>query len=109
MAAPGDLPTLANVKAWLSGNPPLGTTDDALLARLIGAASRFILGYLQRPEILPRTLTELYDGNGATRMQLAHWPVTAVTALAVDGNTVPPSSPVPTGAGYVLEAWDGVP
>ena len=109
MPAPSDLTTLANAKAWLSGNPAIGSQDDALLGRLITAASRFILGHLQRPTILPRTVTELYDGNGATRMTLAQWPVSAVTALAIDGNTVPASNPAPTGSGYLLEAADGAP
>jgi hypothetical protein len=109
MAAPSDLTTLANVKAWLSGNPAIGGQDDALLGRLITAASRFILATLQRPIILPHAVTESYDGDGSTRMTLAQWPVTSVAALAIDGNTVPASNPAPTASGYLLEAWDGSP
>jgi len=45
--AQGDLTTLANVKAWFA--PPLTTTaDDALLTRLITAASQVILTCLDR-------------------------------------------------------------
>lgn len=110
IAAPSDLTTLANAKAWLSGNPALGTTDDALIGRLITSASRFVLSYLQRGSILPRTITaELYNGNGNTTMQLRSWPALAVSALTIDGNAVTASNPVPTGSGYLLEAWDGTP
>src|SRR5690242_16931906 len=39
----GDLTTLSDVKAWLqTGQNPFPATDDALLARLVTAASEFI-------------------------------------------------------------------
>lgn len=105
--ATGDLTSLVNVKAWLS--PPLATTaDDGLLARLITAASRMILGYLQRPTLLAQSYNEIYDGNGNTVMTLRQWPVTSIAALSVDGTAIMPSSPVPTGNGYLLEPWDGL-
>src|SRR6476660_7037930 len=39
----GDLTTLGDVKAWLQNGPtPFPATDDALLSRLVTAASRYI-------------------------------------------------------------------
>ena len=45
-----DLTTLADVKAWLqTGTEAFPPTDDALLTRLISAASGFITRRLNRP------------------------------------------------------------
>jgi hypothetical protein len=45
----GDLTTLADVKAWLqTGQNPFPATDDALLTRLITAASQFVQSWLGR-------------------------------------------------------------
>ena len=45
----GDLTTLSDVKAWLqTGQNPFPATDDALLMRLITAASRFTENWLGR-------------------------------------------------------------
>ena len=45
----GDLTTLADVKAWLqTGQSAFPATDDALLTRLITAASQFIQTWLNR-------------------------------------------------------------
>ena len=65
----GDLTTLANVKAYFS--PPLVTTaDDALLSRLITAASGFIQSWLNRT-IASATYSETRNGAGGTRLPLA--------------------------------------
>ncbi len=104
--AAGDLTTLANVKGWFS--PPLATTaDDGLLARLITAASRLILNYLQRATLLSQSYTDTYDGSGGRVMVLRRWPVTAIGALAIDGLAIQVSNPAPTASGYLLEPWDG--
>jgi hypothetical protein len=45
----GDLCQLSDVTAWLqTGQNPFPATDDALLTRLITAASQFIQSWLQR-------------------------------------------------------------
>ena len=45
----GDLTTLADVKAWLqTGQSAFPVTDDALLTRLITAASQLIQTWLNR-------------------------------------------------------------
>ena len=106
--ADGDLTTLAHVKAWLgAGAQPLPGSDDALLRRLISAASRFVQNWLGR-EIASQTYAETLDGNGNTAMLLRHWPVTAVAALSIDGMSIPAAAPPPHGNGYLLQPWDGI-
>lgn len=84
----GDLTTLATVKAWFS--PPLTTTtDDALLARLITAASAFLAAWLNR-QILAASYTQTFNGNGKTALLLPQYPVTAVQSLTIDGQSIPP-------------------
>jgi hypothetical protein len=106
--AAGDLTTLANVKAWLgAGVQPLPTTDDALLARLVTAASSFVQNWLGR-QIASQAYAETMDGNGDTAMLLRQWPVTSVASLTIDTITIPASSPAPSGNGYLLQPWDGM-
>jgi hypothetical protein len=100
-----DLCTLADVKTWL------GRTDansDAVLAALITRTSRQICSYLQRNQILPRTVTELRDGTGGSALTLRQWPVTSITSLAIDNQVIPARTTVCT-RGWVLESWDGTP
>ena len=93
----GDLTTLADVKAWLqTGQDAFPDTDDALLGRLITAASQFIQSWLGR-QIAPADWQEVRDGTGGQRLTLANSPVTAVLSLSVDGIAIPPA---PEGGGY---------
>lgn len=102
----GDLTSLANVKAWLS--PPLtSTADDVLLTRLVSAASRFILGYLDRPSLLALPYAETRDGLGGRTILLRQWPAISIASLAIDGNLVPQASAGGASAGWLLEGWDG--
>ena len=99
--AAGDLTTLANVKAYLS--PPLATTaDDALLSRLITAASQFIQSWLNRT-IASASYTDTRNGTGGMRLFLRNRPVTAIASVTVDGVAIAASSPAPTGAGYLFD------
>ena len=104
----GDLCALADVTAWLqTGQNPFPATDDALLSRLITAASRFIESWLDRP-ILAADWLEVRDGNGGQRLAFANFPVSAVLSLSIDGLTIPPAPPPEStggggfGAGYVF-------
>jgi Phage gp6-like head-tail connector protein len=97
----GDLTTLDDVKAWLQlGQGAFPATDDALLARLISAASRFIENWLGRPVALA-DYAETRDGTGGRRLQFGVCPVTAVLSLAIDGIAIPPASG-PTAWGYLF-------
>jgi hypothetical protein len=94
----GDLTSLADVRAWLQTGPqPYPATDDALIARLITAASQLVQSWLNRP-VLSGDWQEVRDGPGSFTSEVS-WvcavqPVTAVLLVVVDGVTVPPD---PTG------------
>jgi hypothetical protein len=91
----GDLTTLGDVKAWLqTGQNAFPTTDDALLTRLITAASQLIQTWLNR-QIISQDWIEARDGLGNAlgpsdvRYQFAAFPVTAVSRVLVDGIVIP--------------------
>jgi len=93
----GDLTTLADVKAWLqTGQNPFPATDDALLQRLISAASEFIQNWLGR-QIAAADWVEVRDGTGGQLMAFANIPVTAMLSLSIDGLTIPAA---PAGGGF---------
>jgi hypothetical protein len=101
--AVGDLATLADVKAWLqTGQNPFPATDDALLTRLITAASQFIQDWLGR-QIASGDWQEVRDGGGGQVLAFANFPVSAVSSLSIDGLAIPPApSDGGFGAGYVF-------
>jgi hypothetical protein len=82
----GDLVSISDVKAYLGGD--LQSNDDAVLARLISAASAFFVTACARP-ILSQSYSEFYDGKGNGRLYLRQTPVTGVTSLSIDGAVVP--------------------
>jgi hypothetical protein len=91
----GDLTTLGDVKSWLqTGQNAFPTTDDALLTRLITAASQLIQTWLNR-QITSQDWIEMRDGLGNllgpsdVRYQFAAFPVTAVSRVVVDGIVIP--------------------
>lgn len=100
-----DLTTLADVKAWLqTGQSLFPPTDDALLSRLVTAASRYIQTWLNRP-IAQADYLETRDGTGGRRMQFAVFPVSAVLSLSIDGIAIPPST-TSWAAGYSFSATE---
>jgi hypothetical protein len=111
--AASDLAALADVKTWLSGSSGIGTSDDALLARLITDVSGAIAAYLGRPSLTPRAFTERLDGDGKSRLFLRRYPALAVASLLIDNHpvaaAVPPAAGAPHTRGYLLEPWDGLP
>jgi hypothetical protein len=102
-----DLTTLGDVKSWLqTGQNAFPTTDDALLTRLITAASQFIQTWLNR-QIASQDWIETRDGLGnafgpnETRYQFAAFPVTAVNRVVIDGMMIP-AIPSSTQSGSVV-------
>lgn len=83
-----DLTTLDAVKAY---GPITGTGQDALLAQLISRASAAIENYLQR-SVRSADVTEVRDGTGGTAMLLKQHPVSAVSAVTIDGLPIPAAS-----------------
>jgi len=96
--AAGDLTTLSDVKAWLNVQT---TNDDALLTRLISAASTFIQSWLNR-QIASQSYTQTLNGNASRKMVLENWPITAVSSLTIDGVVVS-QSPNSQTTGYMFD------
>lgn len=104
----GDLTTLANVKAWLNANGsatfPAG--DDALLGRLVTAASKYIIAYLSR-SLLPKQRTYTTNGWGTQQLYLPEFPLLSVQSLVVDGVAIAQSASPPLGSGFLVGTSDG--
>lgn len=94
-----DLTTLAVVKQYLGLSD---SSSDPILSTLISQLSSLAHNKTSRSFFLPKTVTELLDGSGGTRLLLTNYPVQSVSLLQVDGVTVPPASS-PTGSGWILE------
>jgi Phage gp6-like head-tail connector protein len=95
----GDLTTLADVKTWLqTGSAAFPATDDALLTRLVGAASQYIQAWLNR-QIASTDYLETRDGTGGHRLQFSCFPVTAVLSLTIDDQPVAAAASI-NAAGY---------
>ncbi len=88
----GDLTSIANVEQWLG--LPAGCKDEALLTRLITAASAFMATWCGR-QFASQTFSEVYNGTGGAALSLRQSPITAVASLAIDGQAVPASPGVP--------------
>lgn len=98
--ATGDLTTLANAKAWLNV-PASITADDAMLQRLITAASQFVQTYLNRT-IASTAYTERHTGSGSNTLALPNYPITAVSSVAIRGVPIA-ASPDGVQVGYVFD------
>lgn len=82
------LTTAAAVKAY---KPITGTELDALIDALVPRASAAIETYLSR-KIESQAHVETRDGNGGRSMMLEQYPVTAVSAVTINGQAIPQSS-----------------
>ena len=101
-AAPDDLCTLAELKAWL---PNQGNNDDSTLQGLISNASLQVLQYIDRPHILASvlgSLVESYDGNSSDRLLPRQFPIISVSGVSIDNVPVPQAAS-PVAAGFL---WD---
>jgi len=83
-----DLCTLADLKAWLG---IVSDTDDELLARLISGVSAFMEQRTGR-RFLEDEYREVRDGHGGRRLLFAHYPVTEVSSVKVDGAAILPAA-----------------
>lgn len=103
MAAPTDLTSLADCKAWLGLT---STGDDAVLASLITAISAAVLADLGRT-VLPRTVVDVHGGGGAS-LPLRQWPATSVISVTTNGVALA-ASPAPGAGGWLLDPPDAMP
>ncbi len=102
-AAPDDLCTLADLKAWL---PNQGNNDDTALQNLISNGSLQVLQFIDRPHILASvigSLNETYDGNDSDRLLPHFFPIVSVTAVSVD-TVVVPQSTTPNVVGFLFDS-----
>jgi len=99
--AAGDLITLTDAKTWLHIKPA-DTTMDTLIQLLITAVSAQCLAFTHRSSFLSASYTEWYNGVGTDSLYLANGPVTAVSLVQVQGQTIPQASS-PTAAGYTFD------
>lgn len=80
-----DLTTLENVKTYLSLT---NSASDALLGMLISAYSQWVRSFTSRDFTV-----EYYEiwrsGRGGVTMLTPQWPIVAVTAVEVDGRSIP--------------------
>ncbi|MBA4191857.1 MAG: hypothetical protein C0467_28085 [Planctomycetaceae bacterium] len=95
--------TLANVKTSLLIS---GTTDDALLNRLLDAADGFIAEFTGR-DFAGGTFTETHVA-GRSLVFLRNYPVAAVTSLKVDSSRQFGSDTLRTADTYIVHAERGV-
>lgn len=97
--AAGDLTSVENVKQYL-GLDAGNTKDDALLARLVSAASSFFLR-LTGCNFPSASQTETRSGDGGSVMLLRQRPVSSVSSVTIDGEAIP-QRPSLSDSGYVL-------
>lgn len=81
-----DLTTVSNVKATMPRAE--GPDADTLLQRLVTAASILVINMTSR-DLIQRSYSEPYDGNGVDSFMLTQYPVTAVTSITENGQPVP--------------------
>jgi hypothetical protein len=84
--AAGDLTDLATVKIAASIDDG-STGSDTVLSTLITDMSAYVIQVLNR-NVLQDTYTEIYRGNGKERMLLRQRPVTLVSSVAWQGQTI---------------------
>lgn len=89
-----------------TGGAVVGVTDT-LLSRLITACSTFIQSWLNRTIALANYV-ETRNGTGGQVMMLQNYPVTAVSAVTVDGIAVQPRPPLGAGSSGVY-TFNGCP
>lgn len=87
--AAGDLTTKEAVKEWLApGGSALGAESDALIERLITAASKFVCNHVGRSSFEVTEYTDDYDSGGGDYLLLRHFPVVSVTSAAFANQTI---------------------
>lgn len=87
--AASDFVTVNDVKAYAVSTA--GNSLDDLIQSLITRESAFIQSWLNR-DLLQETVTERYDGEGASLLPLNLWPITSVAQVVVDDLVWTPAS-----------------
>jgi len=88
----GDLCTLSDVTAFLTGDQALGTAALTALSFLITQVSAWAQGYCERTFAGSQVNNWLTDGTGGDTLPLPNTPLVAVGVVTVDGIAIAPSS-----------------
>lgn len=96
--AAGDLTTLEYVQAYTGDT---SAPSAAAYPALITAASVFIANYCSRNFYIA-DYSESYNGSGNARLMLRNQPVTAVSAVSINGTNIPASGGV-NAYGYLFD------
>lgn len=96
------LTTLEKVKEFIGLKQPQ-TEADALLTRMIDAASAFIENWLER-KVLRHSVVEYRDGNGKSELVLKEPDIRLISKVLVNGRAIPESSDF-HGYGYRWADW----
>lgn len=99
-AAPGDLTSLASAKQYLAISD---SQADALVQQLITGASAFIQAMASRT-FASTDYTDTFDGRGKNKIPLKNYPVTAVSAVTVDGVSIPAATNV-LASGFLFDQY----
>jgi len=83
-----DLASVEQVKGYLGIN---SNADDPVLERLVTSASGYIQHWLNR-DLGQEAYTDTVNGNDSDTMLFRNWPVTAVTAVSINGQAIPAST-----------------
>lgn len=98
-----ELTQVATLRHWLQ-IPDTETGSDADLTALITRVSGAVVRYLNRPVLVSKTVTEVRNGPGVSRRMLfTHNPVTAVSSVKINGQTIPASASYGQ-AGYTFDS-----
>jgi hypothetical protein len=96
-----DFTDLASCKGWLK-IPSAVTTDDAILNALISQVTGEFLSFLSRDIFSTAYAAEKRSGTGQPRLTMKQFPVTAVSALSVNGEAVL-AAPSVVSAGFMFD------
>jgi hypothetical protein len=88
MISPRDLTTLRDVKEYIAPKTA-STADDAVLQRLIGRATDWILKTELSRELALGSYNERRNGTGTSSIMCRHYPIVAVQAVWIDNCQVP--------------------
>lgn len=115
-----DLTTLQRMKDYMGlsiTTPSPNPQTDAMLSMFIKSQSSLIMACLERGSFISQKYTDIFDGQDNNFRFPRFWPVTNVSNVQVDNMVIPKvqiqspnsSTPLPIGAGWVTDAWNGIP
>lgn len=86
----GDLTSISRAKQWLLPSAAVATanTSDDLLGRLVTAASRFVMNYMNRDSLDVVVRDERYDTGAINMVVLRQFPVVSVQSVEYAGISV---------------------